>query len=140
VKATAGRALPIAPWLRGYDRAWRSANLKILASVDQHPATDVLVLDATALAQLSITVIEQVAELERELGDRGVTQGPAHRQADPTLAGARPGRPALPHRRRGRARVPGPLTAACGCRRQRVAWSGFGLTCFAGEIRLLGVS
>jgi sulfate permease, SulP family len=33
----------------------------------------VLVLDATALAQLSITVIEEFAELERELGDRGVS-------------------------------------------------------------------
>jgi hypothetical protein len=51
----------------------RSANRKVLAGVDQHPGTEVLVLDATALARLPITVIEQFAELERELGDRGVT-------------------------------------------------------------------
>jgi sulfate permease, SulP family len=51
----------------------RSANRKIIAGVDQHPETDVLVPDATALAQLTITVIEQFAGLERELGDRGVT-------------------------------------------------------------------
>jgi SulP family sulfate permease len=50
----------------------RSANRKIIASVDRHPGTEVLVLDATALAQLTITVIEEFAELERELGDRGV--------------------------------------------------------------------
>jgi high affinity sulfate transporter 1 len=51
----------------------RSANRKIITSVDRHPGTDVLVLDATALAQLSVTVIEEFAELERELGDRGVS-------------------------------------------------------------------
>jgi sulfate permease, SulP family len=51
----------------------RSANRKIIASVDRHPGTEVLVLDATALAQLTITVIEEFAELERELGDRGVS-------------------------------------------------------------------
>ena len=47
----------------------RSANRKIITSVDRRPGTEVLVLDATALAQLSITVIEEFAELERELGD-----------------------------------------------------------------------
>jgi sulfate permease, SulP family len=51
----------------------RSANRKIITSVDRRPGTEVLVLDATALAQLSITVIEEFAELERELGDRGVS-------------------------------------------------------------------
>jgi sulfate permease, SulP family len=50
----------------------RSANRKVIARVDRHPGAEVLVLDATALARLPVTVIDEVAELERELGYRDV--------------------------------------------------------------------
>jgi sulfate permease, SulP family len=51
----------------------RSVNRKILLSVDQHAGTEVLVLDASAVGQLPVTVIDEFAELERELGDRGAS-------------------------------------------------------------------
>jgi sulfate permease, SulP family len=99
----------------------RSANRKIITSVDRHPGTEVLVLDATALGELSITVIEEFAELERELGDRGVSlwmaglppnalltarQTPRWAELDQATGSTRP-----PDRPNGRACVPCPLTA-----------------------------
>jgi len=50
----------------------RSANRKIVDAVDRHPGTTVVVLDATALAKVPVTVIDQVAELEHDLGERDV--------------------------------------------------------------------
>jgi SulP family sulfate permease len=95
----------------------RSTNRKIITSGDRHPGTEVLVLDATALAELSITVFEEFAELERELTDRGVSLWIAALPPTPWsppgrsgLGRARPGRPVLPDRPHGRARVPRPLT------------------------------
>ena len=50
----------------------RSVNQKIVAAVDQRPGTRVLVVDATAVAQLPLTVVAEFAQLERDLHDRGV--------------------------------------------------------------------
>jgi len=50
----------------------RSVNHKILDTVDERPGTRVLVLDTTAQTQLPVTVINEVDELERELGTRHV--------------------------------------------------------------------
>ena len=49
----------------------RSVNRKLLEAVDEHPGTGVLVVDVTAMARLTVTVIDQVADLERELRARG---------------------------------------------------------------------
>jgi MFS superfamily sulfate permease-like transporter len=51
----------------------RSENQKILRAVDARPGTRVVVIDGTALAQVTVTVIDEVAELETALGERGVT-------------------------------------------------------------------
>ncbi len=51
----------------------RSANRKILAAVDDRPGTRVLVLDATAVALVTVTLINEFSVLERELHQRGVT-------------------------------------------------------------------
>jgi high affinity sulfate transporter 1 len=50
----------------------RSVCRKLLAAVDEHPGTDTLLVDGTAVGQLGVTIVNQVEELERELGDRGV--------------------------------------------------------------------
>ena len=50
----------------------RTANRKIIAAADQHPNTEIVALDATALARISLTVLHQVADLEQELLDRDV--------------------------------------------------------------------
>ncbi len=50
----------------------RSANRKLVAAVEQHPDTEVVAVDATALARVSLTVVHQFAELEQELLDRHV--------------------------------------------------------------------
>jgi high affinity sulfate transporter 1 len=50
----------------------RGANRRILAAVDDaRPAT--LILDTSAVAAAPVTVIDELAELERELDSRGVT-------------------------------------------------------------------
>ena len=50
----------------------RGANRKILAAVDSaHPAT--LLLDASSVPGLTVTVLEQFGDLQRELEARGVT-------------------------------------------------------------------
>ena len=51
----------------------RSVNRKVVAAVDARPGTTVLVLDATAVAKLSVTALGEMTQLERELGQRGVT-------------------------------------------------------------------
>ena len=51
----------------------RSVNRKVVAAVDARPGTNVLVLDATAVAKLSVTALGEMTQLERELGQRGVT-------------------------------------------------------------------
>jgi SulP family sulfate permease len=50
----------------------RSANRKVIATVEQHPGTRVVALDATALARVSLTVVHQFADLEQELLDREI--------------------------------------------------------------------
>jgi sulfate permease, SulP family len=50
----------------------RSVNRKIVAAVDDHPGTRVLVVDCTAVHHVLITVVEEVGDLERELEDRHV--------------------------------------------------------------------
>jgi sulfate permease, SulP family len=50
----------------------RSANRKIVATVEQHPETRVVAIDGTALARVSLTVVHQFADLEQELLDRDV--------------------------------------------------------------------
>ena len=50
----------------------RSVNRKILAEIDRHPGTGVLVLDATSVARFTLTVAEEFNDLERELRERGV--------------------------------------------------------------------
>jgi SulP family sulfate permease len=51
----------------------RSANRKVVAAVDRSEGTSVVVLDGTALARVSLTVVHQFADLEQEMLDRGVT-------------------------------------------------------------------
>jgi MFS superfamily sulfate permease-like transporter len=50
----------------------RSVTRKLLALVDGRPGTRVLVVDGTAVSVLTLTVIDQVSELERELRGRDV--------------------------------------------------------------------
>ena len=83
----------------------RSVNRKMLELVDRRPGVEVLILDATALRQLPVTVIDEVGELQRELTERGVTMWVAadtaerasHPRAGADLAGAGGGRPGPPH-------------------------------------------
>lgn len=51
----------------------RSVNRKIAAAVDAHPGVRTLVVDATPMTQLPVTVIDEMIELERAMNDRGVT-------------------------------------------------------------------
>lgn len=51
----------------------RSVNRKVVSEVDARAGTEVLVLDATPVSQLSTTVAAEFSELDRELDDRGVT-------------------------------------------------------------------
>ena len=51
----------------------RSVNRKLLAAVDARDGVEVLVLDATAVAMLAVTVMDEVAGLEGALAERGVT-------------------------------------------------------------------
>ena len=51
----------------------RSANRKVLETVDASPGVDVVVLDALAQAILPVTVIDEMADLDHELTARGVT-------------------------------------------------------------------
>lgn len=50
----------------------RAVNRKFLELVDQRPGTRVLLVDGTTLGRLPLTVVNQVADLERELGSRDV--------------------------------------------------------------------
>jgi sulfate permease, SulP family len=50
----------------------RSVNRKLLAAVDARPGTRVLVVDATTQARLTVTVADQVGDLQRELDARHV--------------------------------------------------------------------
>jgi MFS superfamily sulfate permease-like transporter len=62
-----------------YDAQFYTANIrslhrKILAAVDAQPTPpEVLVLDASAMQALTVTVIDEEPQLERELTGRGVT-------------------------------------------------------------------
>jgi MFS superfamily sulfate permease-like transporter len=49
----------------------RSVNRKIVAAVERHPGTEVVVLDATSLSRVTLTVTQEFAELDRELRDLG---------------------------------------------------------------------
>jgi SulP family sulfate permease len=51
----------------------RTVNRKIVAAVEERPGTAVVVLDATAVGQLSLTVVQEFADLEREVGGLGTT-------------------------------------------------------------------
>jgi high affinity sulfate transporter 1 len=51
----------------------RSVNRKLIELVEERPDTEVLVLDCTVQSQLTVTVVQEAAELDRELRDRGVT-------------------------------------------------------------------
>ena len=51
----------------------RGANRRLLAAVDERDCLDTLVLDTSALAKVTLTVIDEFAELERELAARDVT-------------------------------------------------------------------
>jgi high affinity sulfate transporter 1 len=48
----------------------RSVNTKVLDAVDARPGTEVLVLDATTVSALPLTVVEQLRELGQELAER----------------------------------------------------------------------
>ena len=50
----------------------RSANRKIADAVDQGHALEVVVVDVSAVAMLTVTVLDEVADLRRELDARGV--------------------------------------------------------------------
>jgi SulP family sulfate permease len=50
----------------------RSVNRKIVAAVEGHPGTEVVVLDATSVARLTLTVTQEFSELDCELHDLGV--------------------------------------------------------------------
>ena len=50
----------------------RAANRRVVAAVDRRPGTRVVVVDATVQGQLSTTVIDEGAELDRALTERGV--------------------------------------------------------------------
>jgi sulfate permease, SulP family len=62
-----------------YDAQFYTANIrslhrKILAAVDDLPSPpDVLVLDASTIQTLTVTVIDEEPQLERELARRGIT-------------------------------------------------------------------
>ena len=49
----------------------RSVNRKIVTAVEEHPGTELVVLDVTAIARLTLTVAQEFSELERELRERG---------------------------------------------------------------------
>ena len=49
----------------------RSVNRKIVTAVERHPGTELVVLDVTAVARLTLTVAQEFSELERELRERG---------------------------------------------------------------------
>lgn len=49
----------------------RSVNRKIVAAVEQHPGTEIVVVDATPIARVTLTVTQEFAELERELAEHG---------------------------------------------------------------------
>jgi sulfate permease, SulP family len=55
-----------------FDGPLHTANRKVVATVEQHPDTRVLAIDATALARVSLTVVHQFADLEQELMDRDI--------------------------------------------------------------------
>ena len=50
----------------------RSVNRKIADAVDQGHALEVVVVDVSAVAMLTVTVLDEVADLRRELDARGV--------------------------------------------------------------------
>ena len=50
----------------------RSAGRLLLAAVDAAAGTRVLVVDASAVPVVTVTVLQRVAELDRELGLRGI--------------------------------------------------------------------
>ena len=50
----------------------RSVNRKIADAVDEGHALEVVVVDVSAVAMLTVTVLDEVADLRRELDARGV--------------------------------------------------------------------
>ena len=51
----------------------RGANRRLLAAVDRHEGVDTLVVDTSAIARVSLTVVDELPELERELAAGHVT-------------------------------------------------------------------
>jgi MFS superfamily sulfate permease-like transporter len=51
----------------------RPVNDKIVAAVDNTPGTEILLLDLSPVADLTLTVMDEMANLEHELDERGVT-------------------------------------------------------------------
>ena len=50
----------------------RSVNRKVVEAVDSHPGVRVLVLDSTAVPQVTLTVVDEVLQLQHELDERHV--------------------------------------------------------------------
>jgi STAS domain len=102
-----------------YDAQFYTANIrslhrKILATVDALPTPpEVLVLDYSAIQALTVTVIDEEPQLERELTSRdhvlarrAQSAHARHGPAAPPLAGVGRIRPRLPHRPRRRPGLP----------------------------------
>ena len=97
----------------------RSANRRIVAAVDAaEPRPELVVVDATAVAVLTVTVIDEFQQIEHELLTRDVElwiaalppRSLATARKTPALGRDGGGRSPAPHRPRGRAAVPHPVT------------------------------